>query len=288
MKKETTVNETVKIRRPLTDEQKARKRAADKARLLRMKAEQITSANGKPKAVPDADRDQPAEAGAAIKPTVEPATTPSEEGPVSSTSVATVGQTTADFTEMGWRVALAELASAKGQTVEDVAKNADALRTAGLPADVPPGTIRRAHRLHRDAVDGMLYRCNVRPATVDAPELSKAEADAVIASSAPAIPAKSSGAATAPRPSSRPPAAAAKPASKVGILGFSACRVVMWMGARGMSFEQAKRVVTHFGATIGDGTIRGNLKSADTGKLGKPADPTEAQAAQIVKIAGTA
>ncbi len=77
------------------------------------------------------------------------------------------------FAERGMAVALVELATARGQEVGDVPTAAAA--EIGLPAPLPHRVMLLAHKLQRNQIDAMLWRCN-RPLSEEAPQLSLADA----------------------------------------------------------------------------------------------------------------
>lgn len=80
---------------------------------------------------------------------------------------------------LGAAVALADLAEAKGMTVDGVSSFPTLLTEAGLPEKIGPTLGHAAHRIYRDRIDAMLFRCN-RPINQSAPVLSRPEAEAAI------------------------------------------------------------------------------------------------------------
>lgn len=81
-----------------------------------------------------------------------------------------------DFATLGYAVALADLAAARGMTVQGVCEFPDELRKAGLPYPLPAGVAHAAHRIDRDRTDGMLWRCHGRRVGEPVPEIPRAEA----------------------------------------------------------------------------------------------------------------
>lgn len=77
------------------------------------------------------------------------------------------------FAERGMAVALVELATARGQEVEDVPPTA--MAEMGLPDPLPRRVMDLAHTLQRRQIDAMLWRCN-RPLNECAPQLSPRDA----------------------------------------------------------------------------------------------------------------
>lgn len=95
-------------------------------------------------------------------------------------------KTAADqFTERGMAVALAELASARVMDVGDVVTLPYLLAEAGLPERPHHRVVLLAHRINRDRIDAMLWRCN-RPLTEEAPMLSQRDAERYAAIGTPA------------------------------------------------------------------------------------------------------
>jgi transposase len=84
-----------------------------------------------------------------------------------------------------------------------------------------------------------------------------------------------------PHPPHSPPAA--KP---IDTKAPSAGKVLMAMGARGYTFDQAKRYTTAKKCALSDNSIRWYLSTGKTGKRGKPAKLTAEQWAEVKKLAG--
>ncbi len=183
------------------------------------------------------------------------------------------------FAIRGYSVALHELAESKGQTVHSVAESPSALVEAGLPTQLDPSIVREAHKINRNAIDGMLFRSNAmpvvgRPANTPAPQLSKEQAEQAIVDAAKQLPSatiKVSGPdrvqALAQQIIAAGPGAAVvqpKPASmqpKKGIFGFATCRVVFWMARNGgLTSAQAIKACATLNAGVKDSTISGWYK----------------------------
>jgi hypothetical protein len=79
------------------------------------------------------------------------------------------------FAERGMAVALAELAAARVMDVADVVTFPKMLAEAGLPEKPGHRLVELAHRLNRNSIEAMLWRCN-RPLTEEPPMLSAKDA----------------------------------------------------------------------------------------------------------------
>lgn len=80
----------------------------------------------------------------------------------------------------GLAVALADLAEAKGMTIEGVSDCPHFLAEAGLPEKIGPTLGHAAHRIYRDRIDAVMWRCN-RPLNQTAPILTRPQAEAHVA-----------------------------------------------------------------------------------------------------------
>jgi hypothetical protein len=87
-----------------------------------------------------------------------------------------------DFAAQGLALALADLAQAKGLTVAGVCELPDALSAAGLPVPVPPHVAHAAHKIDRDRIDGMLWRCHGRRTSEPIPVVPRAQAEKIVES----------------------------------------------------------------------------------------------------------
>lgn len=81
-----------------------------------------------------------------------------------------------DFATAGMAVALADLAQQLGMAVADVAKFSNHVTGAGLPFPVPHHIAYAAHRIDRDRIDGMLWRCHGRGVSEPIPQVTRQQA----------------------------------------------------------------------------------------------------------------
>jgi hypothetical protein len=63
------------------------------------------------------------------------------------------------LTSLGCALRLVDIAENAGMTVADAAEFPELLQKNGVPAMLPSEVIRLAHKLYRDRVDAMLWRC---------------------------------------------------------------------------------------------------------------------------------
>lgn len=204
-----------------------------------------------------------------VPPCAAPVVTITEE-----TADGAIVRTTDDILSLGYSLALADLADARGLEVADAAAMPHILKQAGLPAMFGPSIVRRAQQLYRNAIDGMLFRNN-RPLNQAAPVLTRAEAEAVISSPAPT------------KKLAAINGTALKPGTaRSNIFGFPTTRVIMWAGKNGYNAEQVGRMLAHFGCTSTPTSIATFIRSGIKGDRGEVAGLSEEQAAQIKTIIG--
>ncbi len=72
---------------------------------------------------------------------------------------------TPNFTELGQAVVLSDLANHEGMTIEGVCQFPDKLKASRLPDNPSPHLRRMAHKLNRDSIDAVLWRCSYSFAT---------------------------------------------------------------------------------------------------------------------------
>lgn len=205
-------------------------------------------------------------------PTIEAAVAP----PVVEEQIKTVPIST-DFLALGHAAALAELASAKGMTVKDVLTLPQVLSDAGLPTNLLQSVISRANRFYRDAIDGMMFRCN-RPLSQPAPELTASEVIKVTKPQAKVQAQASDQAVIEEFNAVRTPKT-----NRNTLFGFAATAIIRWLGKQGASFDTAKQVLEGNGlAGLSDSTIKIQLRAGVKGDRGEPANLTEEQAKQLL------
>lgn len=83
---------------------------------------------------------------------------------------------TKNFHVQGMAVALADLAQQLGMSVADATSFAHHVKGAGLPFPVPHHIAHAAHRIDRDRIDGMLWRCHGRKASEPIPQVTRQQA----------------------------------------------------------------------------------------------------------------
>ena len=192
---------------------------------------------------------------------------------------------TAEFLSLGYAVALADLADAKGMDVAGVASLPHLLKDAGLPACIGPSVVRRAHKINRDSIDAMLWRGNRDKAEVEVVAKPKqVKAFRPVASGEVGPEGLDTGL--------YPVGVAIKATPKIGakaILGFSASRVVIWMGRKGLSVQQAAKVTNHYGVPYASSSLQILVSDGKSGKnrKGQPAELSETQAAELLAIANS-
>jgi hypothetical protein len=199
-----------------------------------------------------------------------------------------ITMSTLSITDLGISLAIADLADAKGLSVEDVVTMPHVLEAAGLPHPIAPAVARRAHQLYRNAVDGMLWRGNVLKLHSDV-RLTKREAEVLIEEVAkPAAQveremARHEKAAKAAELTKTALAdAPAKP--KAGTMfDLPATAIVRWLGAYGMSLAAARVVLAKHGLDgLSDSTIKIQLRAGVSGDRGGAPALTDEQVATLL------
>lgn len=210
-----------------------------------------------------------------------------------------------DFVLLGHAVALADLASAAGMTVDDVSKLPDRLASAGLPTSPPPSTRHHAHKILRDRCDALLFRMDGR--TIDEvrnmPELTPAQVQALVGKQErlqaqqaqtyhkreqkrrednPTVDGLKAVAADPKAAVTGKPVAAPRPGkTRQTIFGHPATRVVMWMGKNGYDKDRAARILDHYAVSSTPASIATFLRSGVKGDRGEVAPLTAAQADEL-------
>lgn len=70
------------------------------------------------------------------------------------------------------------------------------------------------------------------------------------------------------------------------IYGYPATSVIRWMGKEGFSYEEAAKVLKHFGCDTAKNTVKIQLVAGKRGERGDPADLTLTQERELHKISG--
>lgn len=272
-----------RVRKPLTEEQKERKREKDKTRILSLRAKK--QAEAMPVEAPV--EQQPAASAVQAPPVIGTMNlVVVEESKPDGTPIPVAVHATSTLErviELGYSLALSDLAAAKGMTPQDIATFSEHVTAAGIPYPVPPHILRRAHELYRNSADGMLWRCDGRRVNEVVKEVTLNEAQEIVQASrkAPSV--------RKPQPpkqekEEKAPASASPFKARQTLFGFAATAIIRWLGKKGIDLAYAKKVLERNGLTdLSDSTIKIQLRAGAKGERGEPAPLTEEQAAQLLK-----
>ncbi len=171
--------------------------------------------------------------------------------------------------DIGWKARrLARVADIYGQPVRAAAENPKLLSIAGLEDEnITESVIIEAQRLDRELADSIRNRIErIHTMTGYVPPLRNS---------------------TSTKSSTAQPSASTKPEGKrVKIYGHSVTAVIRWMGSKEWSYDDALKVLKHFGINVVKVTITSQLHIGSEGivKLGEPARLTPEQANDLFKI----
>lgn len=211
----------------------------------------------------------------------------------------------------GLALAIAELAEARGMHVPDLLGFPDILKEAGLPEKVERWVGMLAHQLNRNAVDGMLFRANWRPAPVIHPAVpdpvlpvmtSTEAAGTIEEHNRPRVKAlersikrhdkeakasrvetlKEQAQGTAKETGNGAPAPK-RVQARTELFGHPGTAVIRWLGKQGVDFTKTQAILAKHGLTsLSESTVKIQLRAGAKGERGEPAPITKDQAKQLL------
>lgn len=226
-----------------------------------------------------------------------------------------------DFVILGYSVALADLADAKGKRVSDIINDHDLLTDAGISTTLAPSVVKRAEQLLRDLRDGQALRqrnrdftaiSNLEPGSYFSldgrfgrfVEMVGGDAKVVVGdktimwsngtvvkrevfneSSVVFTDNADGSKTTATKQATKKVTRVGPPkTARTGIFGHPTTRVMMWMGKNGYDAAAVTKVLAHFGCSSTPTSIGTFIRSGVKGDRGDVAPLTTEQAAQVKQI----
>ncbi len=157
---------------------------------------------------------------------------------------------------LGEAVMLSDLADKLGMTVEAVITFPQHLKDAGLPNVFLPAVVRRAHKINRDGIDAMLWRCNWKGDV--APTLSRKEAEEKVVEAEVVIEKKTAKVIAKQEKKDAKVVHVKRtiPSTKGSLYGYTGTAIVRWFGANGVSVDDAKSRIKALGFDLSDSTVK--------------------------------